>query len=125
MATVSLTINNIEDNDQSSSRCSDCLYCCESFYNVLLILWRIISSCLSYTIVWSIISEILLLVNVYSQTDPTFFTISCIFLTVPIAMASCSLCVLSACPANNSQFPLMNSQNKCCCIQYIPFINIP
>eukprot|EP01083_Nonionella_stella_P136361 414894_1 len=59
-------------------------------------LWQSISFILSFTILGSITSEILLLSQIYA--DPlyiAFFVLSCAFLIIPLCIVSCFVCILS------------------------------
>ena len=73
-----LQISTIDKGSSRSDRC------CGSLFSKI---WTLISFLLSYTIIWSVISEILTLLNVYTN-DPIFFGLSLPFLILPLSLAS-------------------------------------
>ena len=71
----------------------------------------------SYTLIWSVISEILLLTEVYSDHDSRFFVLSCTFLVVPLVIVSFFLCLYTA-------RDLKHHVGRFHYIAYIPIINV-
>ena len=65
---------------------------CHFIARILLWIWRITSSLLSYTLIYSVIAEILLLIEVYSHHDGKFFALSCGFLIIPLLLVSFAMC---------------------------------
>ena len=99
--------------DKGSSR-SD--RCCGSLFSKT---WTLISFLLSYTIIWSVISEILTLVNVYAN-DPIFFGLSLTFLILPLSLAS----VLVYLVGIDTIF-IETQSKKVKRSLYIPILNVP
>ena len=81
-------------------------------------IWRWIKFLASYSLLYSIISEILLLINIYS-TDPLFFGVSISFLIVPLLLVS-----LIPCMVDETKFDFNIPRNLRWCL-YFPIINIP
>ena len=50
--------------------------------------WIVLSVLLSFTLLWTVIAELLLLIEIYSVNDIKFFTLSCIFLFIPLSLIS-------------------------------------
>ena len=79
---------------------------------------RFVSCALSLTIIGSIISEILLLINIYSNHHARiFFELSLIFLLIPLTLCSFALGLIS-----HGSFPKIGQFKW---LMFIPYINIP
>ena len=73
-----------DKQDENSVCCCGCDGpCCECLNYIL----RLINFFVSYSLIYSVVSEILLLINIYS-TDPLFFALSISFLIVPLLFGS-------------------------------------
>eukprot|EP01084_Bolivina_argentea_P279195 477294_1 len=108
-----LSINDGSEKE-ISSKCS--CKCCNVLKTLMMSIWRIISFILSYTIIWSIISEILLLINVYPN-DHIFFGLSLTFLIIPLMFVSFMFCIMAG------DFDAIPSVSRW--LLFVPFINIP
>ena len=111
----SLEIEIKDDTDAISedSKCNKCQ--CDKCIKITAYIWKIISFFLSYMIIWSIISEILVL-RIYYHSDEIFFILSLGFLILPLLAVSCCACPYTNCFAD-----------KAPCRWYLcfPIINIP
>eukprot|EP01084_Bolivina_argentea_P153406 267485_1 len=103
--------HNVSDNKDSR---------CKLFIKIL---WKMTSIALSFTMIATIVSELLLLINVYSS-NTGFFVLSTLFLVVPLAMVSCTVCVCSWFNAINPNMDRVD-YNLLHCLMCIPIINIP
>lgn len=115
-----LSIQSVDDETERCAR--DCICCnvMEEIFNKTVV---IISFILSYTIIGSIISEILTLTKIYHNSDdPIFFGLSLVFVIFPLLFISCCGCVTGA---TNESAELRNLPVFMHCFLFIPFINIP
>ena len=80
-------------------------------------IWTMIKFVISYSLIYSIISEVLLLINIYSS-DPLFFGLSISFLIIPLLFVSCMTCYWYHDDKNEfDEFPASQ-------LLYCPIINI-
>eukprot|EP00483_Globobulimina_turgida_P005371 UN05381 len=86
-------------------------------------LFKIISIILPFTMIAGVISELLLLINVYSS-NTGFFIISSLFLILPLSMVSCTIGCCSWFNAINVSMDGVDF-NLLHCLMCIPILNIP
>lgn len=107
---------------QTPSLCRRCSVSttCHFIARILLWIWRITSSLLSYSLIYSVIAEILLLIEVYSHHDGKFFALSCGFLIIPLLLVSFAMCF----GAGNFKGACTSGDLFTKCIGSIPVVNI-
>eukprot|EP01084_Bolivina_argentea_P041853 77260_1 len=86
----------------------------------------------SYSMIFTLISDLLLICNVYYHQDYAFFCLSIVFLSVPLLIVSVQICIANMMVTTNKengpQLPsLANGKGKYLysCLLCVPVLNIP
>eukprot|EP01084_Bolivina_argentea_P061598 112599_1 len=119
--------------NQCQKACNQCQKACNQFAKACNQInqcdhekaWEILSVFLSFLLPATIVSEILLLINIYSQSDTIFFALSCLFLSIPLCTASFAIWFVALMQHGRMKMYRTLPYDWRLKLFYIPIINIP